>query len=249
MGGPRTDFGFPRAVEAELLANGRPATVLNKANLGEPIREWFPPWEQEVGQFSPDVLLLSPCHYECVHLYLPHWFERHANHFATRAGRLSAFYRKRILRPLWTLMVIVQAKIDARLPAKVRSGRKKRAVADLAAYIRHTQQVGSPLVLVQELLRPADRQSSWFPGMTARVEATNEALKELVESLALPNVRWFSMSEVAGKYYGDDLQAATPDGFHYTPELHRAIGEALAHEILVWADTQPHLRPARDSLS
>ena len=244
MGGPRTDFAFPRAVEAELLANGRPVILRNEAILGEPMREWFPDWESEVLQFTPDVLLLVPGHYECVHLFLPHWFERHANYFPTHGGRLTRLYRKRILRPIWTLAVILQAKIDARLPAGARRGRKRRAVADLAAYIQHAQQVGSPLVLVMELLRPAARQSSWFPGMTGRVEATNAATKELVESLALSNVRWFATSEISEKFYGDDLQAATPDGFHYTPDLHRAIGEALAREILAWADTQPHLRPA-----
>ncbi len=247
MGGPRTDFAFPRALEAELLANGRPATILNTAVLGEPMRKWFPDWEKEILQFSPDVLLLSACHYECVHLFLPQWFERHANHYATRGGRIAATYRKRFLRPLWTLLVILQGKIDTRLPARARNGRKKRAVADLAAYIKHAQQVGHPLILVQELLRPAARQSSWFPGMTGRVEATNKAMKELVEGLDLPNVRWFSMSEISGRLYGDDLQAATPDGFHYTPELHRAIGEELASEILKWAETQPHLQPAPDS--
>jgi hypothetical protein len=242
MGGPRTDFSFPRAVEAELLASGRPVTIRNEAILGEPMREWFPDWEQEVLQFSPDVLVLVPGHYECVHLFLPHWFERHANLFATHGGRVMRHYRKRILRPLWTLAVILQAKIDARLPASVRRGRLNRAVADLRAYIEHVQQLGSPLVVVMELLRPAARQSVWFPGMTGRVEATNVAVKALVESLALPNVRWFPTSDIAEKFYGDDRQAATPDGFHYTPELHRAIGEELAREILTWADTQPHLR-------
>jgi len=242
MGGPRTDFAFPRALEAELLANGQAATINNTAILGQPMREWFPRWEEEILQFSPDVLVLVPCHYECVHLYLPHWFERHANLYATRGGRIAAFYRKRILRPIWTLMVIVQARIDRLLPAGARRGRKKRAVADLAAYIRHAQQVGSPLVIVMELLRPAIRQSAWFPGMTGRLDATNVAMRELVEGLALPNVRWFATSEISEKFYGDDLQAATPDGFHYTPELHQAIGQELAREILTWTDTQPHLR-------
>jgi hypothetical protein len=242
MGGPRTDFSFPRAMEAELLANGRPVSLRNEAVLGQPMREWFRNWEDEILQFSPDVLVLVPGHYECVHLFLPHWFERHANYFPTRSGRLARLYRKTFLRPIWTLVVILQAKIDARLPVGVRRGRRKRAVADLAAYVGHAQQVGRPLTIVMELLRPAIRQSSWFPGMSARLDATNEAVRELVGEFNQPNVRWFPTSEIAEKFYGDDLQAATPDGFHYTPELHQAIGQELAREILAWTDTQPHLR-------
>ncbi|MDP3892941.1 hypothetical protein [Nocardioides sp.] len=243
MGGPPSDLAYPRAIQAELHRTGRPADVQNRGVLGEPMRSWFPPWEQEILQFSPDVLVLSPCHYETVHLFLPHWFERHANKFATRSGRLMAWYRKRPLRLVWMIAVKLQGAIDSRLPARVRRGRMRRAVADLEAYLRHAQFVGSPLVLIMELLTPGIRQSAWFPGMAGRLEATNEAMRELVERLDQPHVRWFPTSEVARAMYGDDAQAPTPDGFHYTPELHHTIGVELAREIAAWADQQPHLAP------
>lgn len=242
MGGPRSDLAYPRVIEDELLMQGRPAEIRNTAILGEPMGEWFGAWEEDILQFTPDVLVLSAAHYECVHLFLPHWFERHANLYATRGSKWRAMYRKRVLRPIWTVLVILQGKLDAALPTRIRRGRMRRAVGDLRAYITHAQQVGSPLVLVMELLRPAARQSGWFPGMTGRVEFTNALMKQVVDGFDLPNVRWFATSEISEKFHGDDLQAATPDGFHLTPQLHRAVGAELARDIMEWGDTQPHLR-------
>ena len=118
-------------------------------------------------------------------------------------------------------------------------------------------QVGSPMMLVFELLPPAPRQQEWFPGMAGRIARANEEHGAVVERLGLSHVRMYNNSEVVARLYGDDQAAATPDGFHFTPELHRAIGAALAEQIGEWAETQPHLRvgqtaqphlaPARDN--
>jgi hypothetical protein len=77
--------------------------------------------------------------------------------------------------------------------------------------------------------------------MARRIEVMNEALADLVRRVDRPNVRYFRVSELVDKYADGDVDAATPDGFHYTPELHRQIGIALAHEIEDWASTQRHL--------
>lgn len=245
MGGPRSDFSYPRVIEDDLLAHGRPATVRNTGVLGEPVRAWFPAWERDVLQFSPDVVVLSAGHYEAVHLFLPHWFERHANLVATRGGAASRLYRKLVLRPFWKFVVTAQGKLDTVLPTRVRRRRIQRAVADTEAFIRHARQVGGPLVLVLEVLLPAPAQSRWFPGMAGRVELANALLREAVEGFGDSDVRWVATGEIAQKHYGEDLQMATPDGFHFTPELHRAVGEELAREIREWTDGQAHLQPER----
>jgi hypothetical protein len=64
-----------------------------------------------------------------------------------------------------------------------------------------------------------------------------------VRRIDLPNVRYFRVSELVEKYADGDLEVATPDGFHYSPELHRRIGEYLARDVAEWAATQPHLQP------
>ena len=41
---------------------------------------------------------------------------------------------------------------------------------------------------------------------------------------------------------GGDIDRATPDGFHYSVDMHRAIGTKLAGVIAEWADGQPHFK-------
>jgi lysophospholipase L1-like esterase len=247
MGGPRTDLTFPRAIEAHLLSHGQSAEVRNRAVLGAPTRSFLERWEEEVLQWSPDAIVVCAGHYETIHLFLPHWFERHVNHPDRRPGPVRSFYHRRILRGLWKLLTRVQSNVDARLPSVGLLRRRLNRVArDLEGYISLSQQVGSPQFIILEVLPPAARQSGWFPGMTRRVELLNETMSALVDRIALPQVEYLKVSDVAARLYGDDLQLATPDGFHFTPELHRALGAELAGRILDRSRTHPPVAASTD---
>jgi hypothetical protein len=241
MNGPREDFTFPRALEAELLRRGRPAEVRAITMTSEQTKTVLLTWQREVLGFSPDVIVLVYGHYETIHLFLPRWLERHANSLRSRPRPWTNLYRQRVLRPTWMLLARLQAKLDTVLDPTLRRNRPRHVAADLEAYITHVQKVGSPLVFVFELLPPAERYRSWFPGMARRIEVMNQALADLVRRVDRPNVRYFRVSELVAKHAEGDVNLATPDGFHYTPELHRQIGIALAHEIEEWASTQRHL--------
>jgi hypothetical protein len=80
--------------------------------------------------------------------------------------------------------------------------------------------------------------------MTKRIEDMNAALDAAAARADRPNVRFFRVQPLVDRYCDGDLDVATPDGSHYSPELHRQIGRALADEIEAWAGTQPHLTPA-----
>jgi hypothetical protein len=84
--------------------------------------------------------------------------------------------------------------------------------------------------------------------MSARIAVMNDALAAMVRRVDRPNVRYFKTSEMVNKYADGDVDVATPDGFHYSPYLHRQIGAALAREVLEWADTQPHLQLPADEV-
>lgn len=242
MGGPRTDFAFPRAMEAELRAGGRDVHLQTISVASEPASATLLHWEREVLGFSPDVIVLVYGHYETIHLFLPRWLERHANSLKTRPRRLTALYRKHVLRPVWMTLAQLQAKLDTRLDPTIRRSRPRKVAADLETLIGHVQQVASPLVFVFELLPTATRYRSWFPGMPKRIEVMNQTLEDLVRRIDKPNVRYFRVSDLVRKYAEDDIDVATPDGFHYSVELHRRVGEALAREIADWAQAQDHLR-------
>lgn len=242
VGGPRTDFIFPRALEAELLQAGRPAQVQTISVPSERVKSTLQHWEREFLGWSPDVVVLLYGHYETIHLFLPWWLERHANSLKGRPGQVRELYRRRALRPVWMFLARLQARLDAKLDPNLRRGRPRRAAADLERLIGHVQEVASPLVILVELLPPAKRYRSWFPGMAARIPVMNQAIAEMVDKLGLPNVRILSTSAIVSEHFDGDVDRATPDGFHYTPEMHRLVGAALARDVIEWADTQEHLK-------
>jgi hypothetical protein len=244
MGGPRTDFGFPRAMEQALLQDGRPVELRTISVPSERTKTAVRRWEREMIGFSPDVIVLVYGHYETIHLFLPWWLERHANSRVVPPRRWSTFYRKRLLWPIWMTLAKLQARLDTALDPTIRSGRPKKVVADLEKIVTHTQELHSPLVLLWQYNPPATRYRSWFPGMARRIEVMNQAIADMVARINLPNVRVFDAAGLVDKYSDGDLDVATPDGFHYSPDLHRRLGEDLAHEIAEWADTQPHLQIA-----
>jgi hypothetical protein len=249
MGGPRTDFGFPRALEATLLESGRPVELRTISVPSERTKTAVRRWEDEVIGFSPDVVVLVYGHYETVHLVLPWWLERHANSRVTPERPLRELYRTRLLRPFWMFLARMQARADRTFDPTIRRRRPQSVAKDLEKLVGHIQEVGSPLIILFELLPPAKRYQSWFPGMAARIEVMNEAIAGVVSKVDRPNVRLLKVSELVAKYADGDINVATPDGFHYSPHLHRMIGEELAREIAEWADTQPHLQPSASKRS
>jgi len=242
MGGPRTDFTFPRVIEQELLQAGRPVELRCHSVPSERTKTTLKTWEDEFIGFSPDVVVLVYGHYESIHFLLPWWLERHANSLKQRDGRLRQAYRKRVLRPVWMFLARLQAKADTVLDPTLRRNRPRQVAADLQRLIGHLQDMHSPLVFLFELLPPAKRYQSWFPGMAKRIEVMNASIAGMVEQLGKDNVRIVPVRALVDEHAGGDLDVATPDGFHYSPAIHRAIGQYLAEQVEEWAETQPHLQ-------
>lgn len=245
MGGPRSDFNFGRALEAEILQAGRPAEVRVVGAPSDLAKFSLRTWEQDVLGWSPDVLVLHHGHYESIHFFLPRWLERHANSTRWRPGRMMELYRKKVLRKVWVSLAKAQSRLDARLDSLLFARKLRRVAADVEKLITNVQTVGSPLVLVLEVVPPGRRWQSWFPGLIERTAFMNAELEAAVHRIGRPNVK-FVRTVPALTAQLQPGEEPTPDGGHYSPQAHRIIGALLGAEILAWAETEPHLRPAAD---
>jgi hypothetical protein len=240
-GGPRSDFNFGRVIEWELTRAGRPADVRVSAVPSVLAKHSLRTWEQEVMGWSPDVIVLHHGHYESIHFYLPRWLERHANSTRWRPARRTALYRRLILRSAWLSLAKVQSRLDRRLNSLLFARKLRRVAKDVERLVNYVQQVGSPLVLVLEVVPPGRRWRSWFPGLVERTEFMNEQLEAAARRVDLPNVRYVRTVPALTAQLDPD-EEPTPDGGHYSARAHRVLGELLGREILDWAATQPHLR-------
>jgi hypothetical protein len=247
MGGSPTDYTYSRVIEQELLRAGRPVHVRNLAATSEPVRLGLKNWEGQVFAWSPDVVVLNYGLFEAVHLFLPRFLERHAHSLLGRPGRVRETYRRFVLRPFWQILARIQQRLDRVAPPILFRRKAARFADDLEELIRQIQKIGSPLVLVLELSPAGEKWQTWFPGIAARLDQLNLALAEAVRRTDRPNVRLFSTQGAL-----EDLVAeghdTVPDGGHFTPEAHRAIGTALAGEILDWTRWAPDPAELSDGL-
>ncbi|MDQ6523319.1 SGNH/GDSL hydrolase family protein [Nocardioides sp. LHD-245] len=241
MSGPRSDLGFPRVIERELLASGQPTEVRSVTVGGMPTSTVVRTWERDVVGFSPDVVIYMVGHYETLHLLWPNRIERHANAFTWLPRRLSTAYRTKVLRPLWRSLVRAQTALDRRLPPRYGERRVRNAVADIMRATARVREIQSPLVILMETPLPGTYGEQLFPGMPHRVRLLNRLLAEAVEARGEHEVLVFPTNEIVAAAYPvrDD---AVPDGFHFSPDAHDLVGRALATRIQEWTRTQAHLR-------
>lgn len=240
MDGPRTDFTFPRVVESELLQSGRPVAMWVSSVPSERTRQQLKRWERELGGWSPDVVVLSFMHAECVHAVLPLRMQRYVDGLTAPSGPVRDVYRKRVLKPAWRRLARLQKLIDTRLPSS-RRRRLDRAARDLETLTRRIARFSSPLILVCDVPYPSASWLDWFPGMPARTAYATEQARKIVERIDLPNVRFFETRPIMDDFAARGHEPAG-DGAHFSPEVHAAVGQAMARVVEDWALTQPHLR-------
>lgn len=243
MGGPRSDLAYPRVIEAELHAAGQPAEVRVTAKGSARTKDAIKTWEEEVVAWSPDVIVLHYGHFETVHLMLPSWMEHYANNRSRRPGAVRELYYGGVVKKAWKALATVQQFADQRVDPTIFAHRPRRVAADLECLITRVRSVASPLVIIPDLLQPGPPYAKWFPGMGPRIEVMNATLDALVARLDHRDIRRFPVAKLVAEL---DLDGEpTPDGGHYTPTVHRAVGEGLARVILEWAADQPHLSAHR----
>ena len=127
-------------------------------------------------------------------------------------------------------------------PGLRRRRRIRRVIKDTAAYIKITERFGSPLFLILEIHTPtAAKRDTWFPGWPQRIKHLNDDLRQLVAELDSPDVRFVEITDMMDRFDDPTAEGLWPDGIHFIPEFHRAVGERLAGIAEEWASGQSHL--------
>jgi hypothetical protein len=231
MPGRRGELVFARWLESMLLTKGLSVDVRNSSTEGQTVREALDRWYEGEYAWSPDVVVINLGQYECVHVLLPHWFERLANNGRDFPSRPWRRY-KRLVRRAWRWSARVQRRIDAWATASVltRTGRTAAEINVLIHQVRHS---ADRLVLVLGWWHPTPPWDAWFPGMGKRVDNLEAAVEASIASRGSSSVRLVPLRQIMTTL---PAEQACPDGMHFADGIHRAIASELAAEILQWVD-------------
>lgn len=239
-----SELDFTRWLEASLVHRGQLATVRNASTEGQRLRDAICLWHEQEEPWAPDVVVINHGMYECLHALLPHWLERHVNGRHRHPGPLRQAYRNRVAHPLWRAGVRVQRRTELRI-APLTFARTRETISELAALIDAVKYATNRLVLVMDIWRVGPAAEYWFPGMAARVEALQDAVTQHVRERGDPNVRMFPLRAVLDRV----SPGMAADGIHFQADAHRAVGEALATPISLWAESRPRPGSPDDSIS
>lgn len=241
MSGPRSDLVFARVMEQELLAGGRATEVRNAGVLGMEIHEMFDTWEDDIARWSPDIVVMAVGQYDILHTLLPHWLERGANRVNRRPSLFQRLFYRRFLRLVARGVLLVQRRVDR--PGLRLDRRSRRAIRDLTEYIKITQQVAHPLIILLEVHPPTAAKIAWFGGWDERIAVFNDRMRAIADADESGTVRFIEMMDLAAQFDPGTPEQLWADGIHFNPDMHRLVGQRLAGVAEEWARTQPHLAP------
>ncbi len=190
--------------------------------------------EQRVRVHAPDVVVVQFGLNEYQPWLLPVPVIRHLmvqNQAATRTARA---YRRHVSPPLWKLVRGYRRRAAPLVGMRTWQTTPRRFGRTLEVLLRNTRREGRPLVLVLDLEPPGATLQHFLPGLAARHAVFQQLIADVVERLEDPDVRLVPVSQITAALG----EGALPDGMHYSPATHEAVGHALAEEVLAWLSSR-----------
>lgn len=232
---PATDRGEGTYTEvlADLLAaRGVPVVAHVEARWFDFLHRALREYPQRVRAHAPDVVVVQFGLNEYQPWLLPVWLVRHLLVRDAAVTRTARRYRRHVAEPLWRAVRGYRRRAAPLAGTWAWQTTPARFGGHLRRLLRLLRDEGHPLVLVLDLDPPGSRLEHFLPGLGTRHEVYRGVIEEAVRAEQDPQVRLVRVSEVIAAL-GD---AGTVDGMHYTPAGHRAVGAALAAEVVGWLE-------------
>lgn len=223
------DGPYAEVLRDRLAASGVPVRVHLAARWFDFAVKAFRRYESDVRAHLPDVLVVQFGLNESQPWLLPVPVVRHFvtdHRVATRSNRL---YRDRVVAPAWRAVRSYRRWAAPRVGQRTWQTTPYRFGETVRQLVRAARYDSRPLVLVLDVDPPGDVLRHFLPGMPERNAVVNQVLRDVVAGFDDPEVRLVEVSRLIAATEG-----ATYDGMHWSPAGHRAVGEALADEVLGW---------------
>jgi lysophospholipase L1-like esterase len=216
---------YGEVLEIELAAAGVRAQVTNSSRWSMLLPEALARLEDLVLCHQPDVVVVNFGLVDAQPRTVPlRWFRwmfarSSVQSRSRRAGRrafgpwAARWYRHagpRLARIGW-------------FPPRVAAEQFRRDLAMLVDLVRHER---SALVVLLGITPASPRVEAVLPGTTARAERYDDVLRAAADGI---DVRFLAVDDL-----GLPLERLAPDGIHFSPAGHRAVGLALAEVVAGW---------------
>lgn len=221
---------YPELLAGVLAEAGIDAEVVDEARMFEMIQEGGRRFGEDIAPLHPDVLIL---HYGIIELQpnvLPTTVVRHLSVSRPGGRGLRRIWRRHAVPRLWPPARAWQRWASARVGLRTWRFSPDRFVAELD-HLVGAARYDRALVLVLDVHDPGPRLEHFLPGIHARWQRHQEALRRYVEGCDDPGVRLVEVSAVAAGLGG----RASTDGLHLGAEGHALLAQVIAKEIAAHA--------------
>jgi lysophospholipase L1-like esterase len=213
-----------------LAAEGVPTVVHQESTWFEFLHRAMRDYERRVRSHAPDVVVVQFGLNEYQPWLLPVWAVRHLLVKNQAVTRTAKAYRRWAAPRLWRWVRQYRRWAAPKVGLRTWQTTPRRFEGHLRRLLRSLHVEGRPLVLVLDIDAPDARLEHFLPGMARRHAVFQELIERVVEEQQDPMVRLVRVSEITAALG----PGAVPDGMHYTPETHQAVGERLADEVVRW---------------
>ena len=228
----RLEGPYPELLEALLRGAGIDAEVRNTAREFDLIHRGIHRLQEEERAWCPDVLVVNYGMIEAQSPVVPHGVHNHFMTWDTGLSRPAAAYRRLVAPRIWPRLRRYQRFAMGRLGMRGWRVSPRRFAAEVQRVILLARSEHR-LVLVIDVGPPGPRLVRSLPTIDQRVDIMNDVLHDVVGKAAAEDadVKLIEASALADEM---GIDAAIPDGYHWSPPAHRRVAEMLAAEIIPW---------------
>lgn len=231
---PRTGHGdgtYGEVLRDLLTEAGQPVVLHNEARWFDFAVHALRRYEDTVRPGVPDVVVLQFGLNESQPWLLPvpvlrHFLTRH-----TTVTRTARAYRQHVATPVWKQVRAYRRWAASKVGTRTWQTTPARFEGAMKALVRAVRYETRPLVLVCDVNAPGAVLAHFLPGMPERHAVVQDVLRRVVEDARDPEVRLVRTSALVAELGG---QVALPDGMHFSPAGHAAVGALLATEVAGW---------------
>ena len=232
----RLDGAYSEILEQLLRDKGFDAEVRNAGKEYELLPDGIHRYQEEERAWSPDVLVVNYGMADCQAPVIPKFVHNHFMTWETGLSRPARAYRRIVAARVWPQLRKYQRFMMRRVGMhgwRVNPRRYELELSRLIMLARHDYR----FVCVIDINPPGDRLLYNLPNISPRRDVLQEVTERVVAKARETDPHGVVRIPAATIVDEMGIDAAIPDGYHWSPPAQRRVAQMLADEIVPWINS------------